>query len=182
MKVRSFVLLASVMINVALISYIATREWVERPSPSDRAATEVSAGDLRGRRGPRGLGGRDFQTLRLIETLPEAEKQQARAVIESRLEALRRISFEARRKGRAFQSGLAARDFDPEALAALSEAAVEARARQQAYLQETVVLALAALSPEARADLAKAREDRRVRRREQIRKRIDERLNSQPRP
>ncbi len=182
MKVRSFVLMGSIMVNVALISYVATRAWVDRPSPTDRAIAEDKLGDVPGRRGPSGLGGRDFQTLRLIETLPETDKRQARAAIGSRLEDLRRISFEARRKSRDFHAALTSEDFDPDALAALSKAAVEARARQQAYLQETVVLALAALSPEARADIGKAREDRRARRREHRRRNIDERLDSPPRP
>jgi len=158
----------SLLINIALISFIATQTI---SNANDGSRVEIVAGELSGRgsRGDRHGLPRELRGLAHLEVLSEDQRDAVRAVIQNQLPAVREKGDKAREASRAFRRALGDADTNDTAARALAEAMVSARRDHQDAATTLLLDAMAVLPPEARQKLAEQGRQHRERRRERRR-------------
>ncbi|MEL6506592.1 MAG: periplasmic heavy metal sensor [Pseudomonadota bacterium] len=165
----------SLLINLALVSFVATQTIAQAPAPQgsnpkglppdDAAGTPPQVSREQGPRLPR-----ELRSLAHLDVLTAEQRQTVRSVINQHLPAIKAQGETARAASRNFREALDSPGFDPADVKEKSALMVAARADHHRLATAALVDALAALPPDAQAALAENRRERRTRREDRRRR------------
>ncbi|MEL6380344.1 MAG: periplasmic heavy metal sensor [Pseudomonadota bacterium] len=173
---------ASILVNVALVSFVVTRFVAPTVGPgASNPAAQHEAQNTREKQGPRfdRRLPRELRSLARLEMLTDEQRSSVRAIIDARLPAIQAQGEKARIASRNFREAMNQPGFDPDAVKAKAELMIAERLTFHRLATQTLIDAVATLPPDAQSALIEENRRHRDRRRRGRRHRID-RIRSGP--